>query len=503
MARFSDIFLIVPLEDRLIEIISLESALKVQLDSHEAGSILSKDYIKICLDAKSLLKKSKKIESLTIKNLIDANTLDWIVNNGKDPSLKTDKESKSILTDCIKLLDRIFADYLLKVLKLEKELLPVIVEIEERGVKIDEASLKRSLEFYREILLQKKKRFEEMVIKKSGRDLFGHSTIDVMSNEDLKRLAHKDGIILQSYNYEYLKRLNNPALILAGEIRELESRIDYIENELVTRINKDGRVYTKIEQNWSNTGRLYTKEPNLQGLPKGWQLRQSIIAEDGKSLIFADYSCFEIVIAAALSNDAVMLNAVSEGDIHSKVAGHLFGKKVTKKEHPELREIAKRINFGILYGMGYQALSKIISSSEHEAKELLNRYKTTYKRLVEFLRENENIALTKGYCNSPIGRRLFLNNDLSESKKRRIARNMPIQSTGADILKLALIDLSKKQDDRSGVILPVHDEIVMEVAEDKVEEYYSILKESMEKSAEILLGISPSIEIKVSKRWAK
>jgi len=264
---------------------------------------------------------------------------------------------------------------------------------------------------------------------------------------------------------------------------------------------------------------MASQNPNLQNIPtradKGKNVRDAFVAGKGKVFLALDYSQVELRIAAALSGDEKLSAAFKEGkDIHRAVAADVFGVEEDKVTS-EMRRRAKVINFGILYGMGVNALRVNLGDnvSRSEASEFLSAYFHTYRSLARYIEDIKALAARQGFTETLFGRRRYfagLDSSLPyvRAQAERMAVNAPIQGTQADIIKLAMIktdeELEKKNERAdAALVLQVHDELVFEVSEKKAEKYSSDMARIMESVAgpELLGGVPIAVDASVGEKW--
>jgi DNA polymerase-1 len=270
----------------------------------------------------------------------------------------------------------------------------------------------------------------------------------------------------------------------------LSTYIDTIPGQL----DNDLRLHSTFIQAGTTTGRIASNNPNLQNIPVktelGRAIRHAFVAEKGYKLVSLDYSQIELRIAAILSGDSKLLDIFEKGeDVHAGVAARVFGVK-PEEVSVEQRIKAKTINFGILYGMGVNALRQNLKTDRKEAQEFYNNYFETFSRLAKYLEEVKLEAGEKGYTETMFGRRRYFAGFKSplpyiRAQAERMAINAPIQGTQADIIKIAMKRIddhikSEKHEDSMRLILQVHDELVYEVKEDLVEEAEKDFKKIME-----------------------
>jgi len=284
----------------------------------------------------------------------------------------------------------------------------------------------------------------------------------------------------------------------------------YIDG-LIKVIDKDGRIHSSFMQTVASTGRISSTEPNLQNIPvrtaQGREIRKVFVPKDDSVLIDADYSQIELRVLASLANDPKMVKAFNENmDIHSQTAAEVFGielSKVTK----EMRSRAKAVNFGIVYGISDFGLSRDLNISVKESKKLIDNYFETYPDIEKYLKSIIENAKENGYAETIFNRK----RDLPELKSsnynirsfgERVAMNMPIQGTAADIIKIAMIKVYRELKQRklkSKLILQVHDELIIETYKEEVSEVTKLLTECMEEA--MVLKVKLEVDLKVGNSW--
>lgn len=259
-----------------------------------------------------------------------------------------------------------------------------------------------------------------------------------------------------------------------------------------------GRVHTSYHQAVAATGRLSSTDPNLQNIPvrneQGRRIRQAFIPSAGYKLVAADYSQIELRIMAHLSGDQGLLTAFAEGkDIHKATAAEVFGVALDAVT-TDMRRSAKAINFGLIYGMSAFGLAKQLGIGRAEAQKYMDLYFERYPGVLDYMERTRQQAEAQGYVETLFGRRLYLPDIKSRNAglrkgAERAAINAPMQGTAADIIKRAMIAvdgwLRGIQDDSIHMLMQVHDELVFEIREEKLEEYVAIIKEKMSAAAEL------------------
>ncbi|ERF78798.1 DNA polymerase I [Gallibacterium anatis] len=271
-----------------------------------------------------------------------------------------------------------------------------------------------------------------------------------------------------------------------------------------------GRVHTSYHQAVTITGRLSSSDPNLQNIPTrsegGRKIRQAFIAPQGFKVVAADYSQIELRIMAHLSADAGLAYAFSHGlDVHRSTAAEVFDvplEQVTSQQ----RYRAKAINFGLIYGMSAFGLARQLQIPRNEAQTYIDRYFHRYPGVKQFMNDIQEKAKQQGYVETLLGRRLYLpelksSNGMRRKAAERVAINAPMQGTAADIIKKAMIDIDRFIADKEDIrmIMQVHDELVFEVKEDKVEYYEKIIKDMMENA--VKLSVPLIVEVNFGDNW--
>ena len=314
-----------------------------------------------------------------------------------------------------------------------------------------------------------------------------------------------------STNAEVLEELKplHPAVEHLLEYRTLSKLKSTYCDGLSAVVSSDGRIHSTLNQTETRTGRISSSEPNLQNIPvrrpEGRELRRFFKAKDGYVLCDADYSQIELRVLAHIADDKNMINAfLSDTDIHTLTASEVF-KMPVNMVTPQMRSSAKAVNFGIVYGIGAYSLAKDIGVSNKEAAAYIKGYLETYPEVDAYMHRVVEKAKENGFAETVFGRRRLLpelksSNGMLRSFGERVARNMPIQGTAADIIKIAMIRVSdrlKKEIPEAALIMQVHDELIVEAPEDKAEAAALILKEEMENSVQL------KVPMTVDAHWGK
>jgi DNA polymerase I-like protein with 3'-5' exonuclease and polymerase domains len=305
------------------------------------------------------------------------------------------------------------------------------------------------------------------------------------------------------------------------EWKKLQTALTTFCTKLPTYIKADGRIHADFHTVVS--GRYVTSQPNLQAIPKAREgepveedPRRCIVAVPGHQLLAADLSTIELRILAEMANDVTMLDLLTKEDLHAETAKlmfHLPADTNTKEylvQGKSVRQIAKQINFGLIYGMGALRLSNTTGVDLEMAKDLMTRYFATYQGVSAYLKRSGRDALRRGYAVSLSGRRRSFPTGLEPHGEtygtyERSAKNHPIQGTNADILKRALILLSERLPEEVFVVLTIHDEIVLESPEARIEEASTILQTCLLKACRDFLKVVaiPTPKVLVADYWKK
>ena len=346
--------------------------------------------------------------------------------------------------------------------------------------------------------------FGELKLPPTRKTRSGFST-DAQSLDDLKGLLDRgESIDSDPRSYEILNRIL--------EHRELSKLKSTYIDALPNMLNVDtGRVHTSYRQTGTTTGRLSSNEPNLQNIPVrselGRRVREAFIAREGHSLVAADYSQIELRVLAHFSKDPGLTKAFHNGeDVHSATSA-LVNEIPIEEVKPEMRRIAKILNFGVIYGLSAHGISRQTDLTQKEGKKFIDTYFEKYPGIQKYLDGVKAGCRESGYVETLLGRRRYLpdvnaRNFRIRSQAERAAINMPIQGTAADLVKVAMIRIQKRlqeSDMQSLMILQVHDELIFEVPDEEIPQLESVLSELMPSSIE--LDVPVTIEIKKGKNW--
>lgn len=397
---------------------------------------------------------------------------------------------------------------------IEAPLIPVLGEMELCGIAIDQKSLATASKEFTQRIAE----LEKSIWKRAGQEfniaspaqlsvvLFEKLKLDekVDDKRDLKKLK-SGGYSTSASELEKLRGLD-PIIEEIFEFRELtklkNTYVDVLPN-LIDR--KTGRIHTSYNQAITQTGRLSSSDPNLQNIPirteTGKRIRSAFVAAPGKALLSADYSQIELRVIAHIAGDDVMREIFNEGrDIHTETAAAVY--QVPDSEvTPAMRRIAKIINFGIIYGVSPHGLKQQTGMRRDEAKLLIDRYFELHPKIKAYT--NNMIAGAKelGYVETIFGRRRYLpeirsSNFAVRGAAERMAINMPIQGTAADLMKLAMIDIARDLTTFSPqtiMLLQVHDELIFEVPKEECERLGVFIKEKMDNVVKLSVPIETAV----------
>ena len=396
---------------------------------------------------------------------------------------------------------------------IEIPLISVLARIENNGVLIDTGMLfQQSLELASHII----------TLEQQAHDLAGH-TFNLSSPKQIQEILYdqqKLPILKKtpkgqpSTEESVLQELalNYPLPKLILDYRSLSKLKSTYTDKLPQQVDDStGRIHTSYHQAVAATGRLSSSDPNLQNIPirseEGRKIRQAFIAPTGYKILAADYSQIELRIMAHLSADTGLLNAFSAGeDVHKATAAEVFGVALDQVTN-DLRRSAKAINFGLIYGMSAFGLAQQLGLSRSQAQTYIDLYFARYPGVKNYMDSIREQAREQGYIETVFGRRLYLPEIKSRNAARRqyaerTAINAPMQGTAADIIKRAMINtdqwlLNDKPDAK--MIMQVHDELVFEVAENKIAEYSAIIRTLMCSAAD--LNVPLIVDIGVGDNW--
>jgi DNA polymerase-1 len=396
----------------------------------------------------------------------------------------------------------------------EMPLVSVLLLMERNGIAVDTAILGEMSERLGEQI----KELEEKIHSEAGQEFninspqqLGRILFDVLqlpTNRRGKSRYSTEASILEEYRKDFP---------IAGDVLEYRQltkmKSTYIDT-LPSMVNPNtGRIHTSFNQTRTVTGRLSSSEPNMQNIPVrgelGGQVRQAFIAPQGSLLLGGDYSQIDLRALAHLSQDEGLLNAFrNDEDIHASTAAQIYGVDA-KQITPDMRRFAKTINFGVIYGMSDYGLEQATELSREEASQFIKAYFDRYPGVKKYFEATKEQARQSGFVNTLLGRRRYIpdinssNRQVRESAER-MAINMPVQGTSADIIKIAMIQLYREMKERqlkSRMLLQVHDELVFEVPDEEAEVMRQLVTDVM--SSAIELSIPLKVDTKEGKNWGE
>ena len=397
--------------------------------------------------------------------------------------------------------------------ELDLPLIPVLYKMENKGMLIDrEYFAKLQTEYAAEV-----EEIEKQIYDVAGKEFNVNSPVQLSEVLFVDLKLPVKGIKKTTKGYstgakelDKLKGLH-PIIELIMKYREAAKLLSTYITPIPNIADTEGRIHTTFTQNVTATGRLSSVNPNLQNIPvrteEGKRIRAGFVAPEGKVLVSADYSQFELRLAAILAGDRDLIDDFNADiDIHTKTAAEAFHvpfDKVTKAQ----RRAAKVINFGVLYGMSVKGLAEAAKMTIAEAKGFIDNYFELRAPIKRKLEEILKQAREQGYVETYYGRRrptpdVKSSNFLIRQAAERAAQNMPIQGTEADLMKRAMINVDKALPDGADMIMQVHDSLMVECDEKKADEVCKILKQEMEAVAPEL-KIKLAVEVTVGKNWGK
>jgi len=396
--------------------------------------------------------------------------------------------------------------------ELELPLIPILADIEESGFKIDTDGMKEysvaledlAHELQERIYVQALGEFNINSPKQLGEVLY------VKLGLPSKKKKNKNGFSTDAETLEELRQYS-PIIDDILEYRQVTKLNGTYAAGLPKLADTGNRIHTDFKQALTATGRLSSADPNLQNIPiktkMGRQMRKYFIADEGYSLVDADYSQIELRLLAHISDDYNMSEAFKAGvDIHRKTASAVFGLP-EESVNEEMRKRAKAVNFGIVYGISGFSLAKDIGTSVAEASKYIKNYLMNYPSIDIYLDTVVEEAKQNGYTETLLGRRRYIpelnaSNGALRAFGKRVAMNAPIQGTAADIMKIAMIKVYRRlkaEEPLAKIVMQVHDELVVEAPDERVDAVKKILKEEMESAYS--LNVPLTVEVTSGKNW--
>ncbi len=395
----------------------------------------------------------------------------------------------------------------------EMPLLPVLLRMETNGVALDTSRL-REMSWS---MGEKLAKLEGEIYSCAGHRFNINSTqqLGAVLYDELglpRTKKTKSGYSTGASVLEGLKGAH-PVIELLLEYRQLTKLKSTYVDALPALVDPDtGRVHTSFNQTGTTTGRLSSSDPNLQNIPvrteEGRQVRKAFIAEkESHLLLAADYSQIDLRVLAHLSQDPILLAAfANDEDIHATTASQVFGVPLSGVT-PQMRRFAKTVNFGVIYGMSDYGLEQATELSRQEAAAFIKAYFEKYSGVKDYLNATKRDAAEKGYVQTVLGRRRYIpeinsSNGQVRMAAERMAINMPVQGTSADIIKVAMIELQREMDEKgleAKMILQVHDELLFELPRDELAELSKLAQRIMPHA--LKLSVPLKIDIKTGRNW--
>lgn len=397
---------------------------------------------------------------------------------------------------------------------IEVPLASVLANMEQAGVLIDSQQLLQQSQQLATRIMELKNQAHELAgqefnlssTKQLQDILFNQMSLPVIKKTPKGAPSTSEEVLMElAHDYEL------PKLLM--EYRGLTKLKNTYTDKLPKMIDaRTGRVHTSYHQAVAATGRLSSTDPNLQNIPirteEGRRVRKAFIARPGYKVVAADYSQIELRIMAHLSQDQGLLSAFANGqDIHKATAAEVFAVALNEVTADQRRS-AKAINFGLIYGMSAFGLARQLNIPRQDAQHYMNRYFERYPGVLEYMESTREQAKEQGYVSTVFGRRLYLpdikaSNGARRKGAERAAINAPMQGTAADIIKKAMLAvaewISQENIDDCLMIMQVHDELVFEIAEDKLQEYSSRINSIMQSAAD--LSVPLIVETGIGKNW--
>ncbi|MBR6689099.1 MAG: DNA polymerase I [Clostridia bacterium] len=467
----------------------------------------------------TLNKEAKKVEQTSMFDMLDnapvkEETLDELTDNEKEVIYAYINVITKTEASLKETLHEMGLDYLYY--HVEMPLIETLANIEANGMYVDKVKLKEFGEYIEKSVAELTAKIYELAGEEFninspmqlGKILFEKLEIEYPKKTKSNYSTDKEILETVQDKHEIV-----PLVLEYRTLAKLKST--YIDS-LIDVIDTDGRIHTTFMQTVTATGRLSSVEPNLQNIPVrtdlGSRIRECFVAEkEGYKIVDADYSQIELRVLADMSGDPTMINAYTNGDdIHSITASQVFNvplEEVTK----ELRSKAKAVNFGIVYGISDFGLAKNINVSRWEAKEYIENYFRHYSSVEKYMKGLIENGLETGYATTKYGRKrkvleLKSANYNTRMFGERVAMNMPIQGTAADIMKIAMNNLYRKFKElnlEAKIIMQVHDELLVEAKDSEVEIVKNTMKEVMESAVKLNLPLEADVNVGLSWMEAK
>ncbi len=400
--------------------------------------------------------------------------------------------------------------------EIELPLIPLVEAARARGIVLDVDYLKKLSTTYHAEL----KRLEQSVYQLCGVE-FNLNSPKQLGEVLFDRLGlpapRKTAGGARSTRERELRRLagEHPAIESILDYREVQKLLSTYVDALPALVGPDGRLHTYLDQAGTTTGRMSSRDPNLQNIPasgtRGLAVRRAFVAAPGHQWLAFDYSQIEMRVLAVLSGDEQLRKIFTSGqDVHAAVAAEVFGVAVSDVTK-EMRRRAKVINFGIIYGMGVRALRESLGATLGEAKKFYDGYFAKFPKIRDYFERVKREAAERGYTETWFGRRRYFSGlrsrlPMMRAAAERMAMNAPLQGTAADIVKIAMREIERELGanqlaGQTHLILQIHDELIYEVAEGGVERAAPIIRQTMEHAA-APLGLPFTANVSAGPTWA-
>ncbi|MCX6791267.1 MAG: DNA polymerase [Candidatus Gribaldobacteria bacterium] len=402
-----------------------------------------------------------------------------------------------------------------QIVKLEKNLIPVVEKMQALGIKTSEESLKKLSDF----LSNELNTLEKKIYQKAGLEFNINSPAQVSEvlfkklEIPITSLKKTPKGVISTRESELMKlKGSHPIVALILDHRELAKLKTGFVDALPKMITESGRIHPHFHQLGTETGRMSCSNPNLQNIPTrgilGQAIRKCFVAQEGYQLLSADYSQVELRIAAWLSGDIKMQSFFKQGlDIHTLTASQIFNLKpqeITK----EKRDFAKTLNFGILYGMGPNSLAQRTGVDQKTAKGFIQKYFENFSGIAEYVKKTKELSKEKGFSETFFGRRRYLpeinsSDQRLKSQAERMAVNMGPQGTSADAIKMAMVKLNQEGllNDQCRLLLQIHDELLFEISNDALKKSAKAIKVIMENI--IAQHIFLAVDLSAGNNWGE
>jgi DNA polymerase-1 len=395
---------------------------------------------------------------------------------------------------------------LMNLAKLEFEVCQVVSEMELKGIYVDINSWRKIIEFCEIKKQETEDRIHNLLIDEGfASGLFGTLSLNLNSTKTLKEIFSKLGITITSTGDADLAQIEHPLANLLRDYRKYEKQISSFGESFLQLVRKEtNRVHPNFQQIGADTGRFSCSSPNLQQIPAEEEYRKCFSAPAGRKIIACDYSQQELRLLASLSGDQKFIKFYEDGvDLHTATASMMFNIPMEKVEKDTHRKVAKTINFGLAYGQGAKKLGLTIGVDEQEAINMINKYFSQFTFIRDWLENAAKEAQSLGYSKTLLGRKRFYNipTESNPDYKQlmsaigRQGKNTPIQGSGVDMIKLALVKIHnrlKEENLDAFLINVVHDEIIVEASEQDAEKAAMIVKLAMEEAGRQL---APNVPI--------